>query len=253
MTIFHFCLGFAACNLLDERHQPTGLIANVNELYAAMINSNLTLFTTLRARANRTPRRAGLSSKAILRVLLLAGVAISSLHSEETNRYNVLFIAVDDLRPELGCYGADYVQSPNIDRLAKQGTLFTHHYVQVPTCGASRYAMLTGRSPVNSGVVANNEALYNGPAALKPEQQPGAQSLPEQFRRSGYRTVCIGKISHTGDGRVFAYNGKGTGDRNCLTRGMNWPRPWVRGGAVGVRFSPTRAVGIARTARAIGT
>jgi arylsulfatase A-like enzyme len=129
----------------------------------------------------------------------------------ETNRFNVLFIAVDDLRPELGCYGADYVQSPNLDRLAAQGMRFTHHYVQVPTCGASRHALLTGRSPVQSGVLRGNETLYNGPAALRSESLAGAQSLPEQFRRSGYRTVCIGKISHTPDGRVFAYNGTGDG------------------------------------------
>ena len=129
----------------------------------------------------------------------------------ETNRYNVLFIAVDDLRTELGCYGLDYVQSPNMDRLASQGTLFTNHHVQVPTCGASRYSMLTGRSPLNSHVTAGNEILYQGPTALKQESLAAAQSMPELFRRSGYHTVCIGKISHTADGRAYAYNGKGDG------------------------------------------
>lgn len=129
----------------------------------------------------------------------------------DTNRFNVLLIAVDDLRTELGCYGLDYVQSPHLDRLASQGVSFTHHYAQVPTCGASRYALLTGRSPSRSHVTGNNEALYRGPSALAQEQRPGAQSLPELFRRSGYRTVCIGKISHTPDGRVFAYDGTGDG------------------------------------------
>jgi len=129
----------------------------------------------------------------------------------ETNRYNVLFIAVDDLRTELGCYGVDYVQSPHLDRLASQGMVFTRHYVQVPTCGASRYAMLTGRSPVKTRVTSSNDALYRGPTALSQRELPGAQTLPELFRRSGYRTVCIGKIPHTADGRVFAYNGTGDG------------------------------------------
>jgi arylsulfatase A-like enzyme len=141
----------------------------------------------------------------------LFGLTPNPAAAAETNRYNVLFIAVDDLRTELGCYGVDYVRSPHLDRLASQGVLFTHHYVQVPTCGASRYAMLTGRSPARTRVFSSNEALYNGPAALAPEQSAGAQSLPELFRRSGYRTVCIGKISHTPDGRVFAYNGTGDG------------------------------------------
>jgi arylsulfatase A-like enzyme len=129
----------------------------------------------------------------------------------DTNRYNVLFIAVDDLRTELGCYGLDYVQSPHLDRLASQGMVFAHHYVQVPTCGSSRYSMLTGRSPARTRVFNNNEALYHGPAALAQEQLAGAQTLPELFRRSGYRTVCIGKVSHTPDGWVFAYDGTGDG------------------------------------------
>jgi len=124
---------------------------------------------------------------------------------------NVLLIAVDDLRPELGCYGASHAQTPHIDRLAEEGVLFTEHFVAVPTCGASRYALLTGRSPARSGVRNGNNSFFTGPVALRHEQQPGAQSLPEQFRRSGYHTVCIGKVSHTADGKVFGYDGKGDG------------------------------------------
>jgi len=129
----------------------------------------------------------------------------------QLQRPNVLFIAIDDLRTELGCYGLPYVQSPSLDRLASQGVLFTNHFVQVPTCGASRYALLTGRSPRNSGVTRSNQAFYRGNAALSATQTDGAQTLPELFRRSGYHTSCIGKISHTADGRVFEYNGSGDG------------------------------------------
>lgn len=127
------------------------------------------------------------------------------------NRYNVLFIAVDDLRAEIGAYGVSYVDTPNIDRLASQGVTFLRHYVPVPTCGASRYAMLTGRSPGRSGVTRNNNAFFQGSAALEQEELPAAQSMPELFRRSGYRTVGIGKISHTPDGKVYAYDGSGDG------------------------------------------
>lgn len=131
---------------------------------------------------------------------------------DHPNRYNVLFIAVDDLRPELGCYGVDYVDTPHIDQLASTGVTFLQHFVAVPTCGSSRYALLTGRSPLSSGVRGSqNNALYGGNTALKQEQQPAAQSLPELFRRSGYHTTLIGKISHTADGKVTAYNG--TGDK----------------------------------------
>ncbi len=155
--------------------------------------------------------RSGIAGLLAPFLVALVCSAHGPVAAADTNRYNVLFIAVDDLRPELGCYGVPYAQSPHLDRLASQGMLFTHHYVQVPTCGASRYSMLTGRSPAKTRVFSNNEALYRGPAALVQEQLAGAQSLPELFRRSGYRTICIGKISHTPDGRVFAYDGTGDG------------------------------------------
>ena len=148
------------------------------------------------------------------------------------NRYNVLFIAIDDLRPELGCYGVKEAQSPNLDRLAKSGMLFTRQYAAVPTCGASRYALLTGRSPRNTGVTANNEAFYPGKTALDPSLLSGAQSLPEQFHRSGYQTVCIGKVSHTADGRVYAYNGVGDGRPELPNAWDALPTPfgaWQRG------------------------
>jgi arylsulfatase A-like enzyme len=127
------------------------------------------------------------------------------------NRYNVLFIAIDDLRPELGAYGKDYVNTPSIDRLAASGVLFQRHFTQVPTCGASRYAMLTGRSPASSGVRRGNSIFHRGGAALERDELDGAQSMPELFRRSGYHTVNIGKISHMPDGKVYAYNGSGPG------------------------------------------
>ncbi len=98
--------------------------------------------------------------------------------AESERSPNVLFIAIDDLRTELGCYGEEHVQSPHLDRLAAQGVLFKNHFVQVPTCGASRYALLTGRSPARSLVTASNNALYGGPTALLQEPTPGAQTMP---------------------------------------------------------------------------
>ena len=104
---------------------------------------------------------------------------------------NVLFIAIDDLRPELGCYGAHYAQTPSLDKFANSSVTFLKHYVQVATCGASRYALLTGRSPKNSGAMKNN-ALYAGATAIIEDELPGAQTMPELFRRSGYETILIG-------------------------------------------------------------
>ncbi|MFK7768518.1 MAG: sulfatase [Mariniblastus sp.] len=151
---------------------------------------------------------------------------------DKTNRFNVLLIAVDDLRPELGCYGVEHAISPSIDALAKQSLVFDNHFVQVPTCGSSRYAMLTGRSPLFSNAM-GNQALYAGKTALKRKPQPGAQSFPELFRRSGYHTTCIGKISHTADGLVYGHDGSGDGRvemplawDDLKTPYGNWKRGW---------------------------
>lgn len=145
---------------------------------------------------------------------------------------NVLFLAVDDLRPELGCYGVDYAQSPNIDALAARSLTFNHHFVQVSTCGASRYALLTGRSPVVTGAIVN-DAFTRNATKLNPRLLDGAQTFPELFRRSGYRTVCIGKISHSPDGRVFNYDGSGEGQievpkawDDLATPVGSWKRGW---------------------------
>jgi choline-sulfatase len=122
---------------------------------------------------------------------------------QNQNRHpNVLFIAIDDLRPELACYGNNYIKSPNIDRLAETGAVFTNHFVQVPTCGASRYSLLTGMLPKTKGHL-SNEACHNYIAG-KPETE-----VPETFihhlRRNGYYTVGIGKISHYVDGLLYGY------------------------------------------------
>ena len=156
-----------------------------------------------------------------IRSLLTTLVVVSfSVACSATEKMNVLFIAVDDLRPELKCYGVDYALSPNLDHFSKSAVTFQNHYVQVPTCGASRYALLTGRSPSNSGALRNN-VFYSGTTAIKNNELPGAQTMPELFRRSGYETILIGKISHTPDGRIFSYDGKGDGRREM-------PRAWDR-------------------------
>src|SRR5690554_2151259 len=69
---------------------------------------------------------------------------------------NILFITVDDLRPQLGAYGHEYMVTPHMDRLAKNGRLFANHYVIVPTCGPSRYTMLTGQYPVTRAELRND-------------------------------------------------------------------------------------------------
>ncbi len=111
-------------------------------------------------------------------------------------RPNVLLLCVDDLRPELNSFGKDYIQSPHIDRLAASGRIFQRHYVQSPTCGASRYTLLTGRYGPGS-----NNALFARGKRLIQEPKSVPPSLPAWFRQHGYATVSVGKVSHHPGGR----------------------------------------------------
>ena len=115
---------------------------------------------------------------------------------------NVLFICVDDLRPELGCYGVDYIQSPNLDKLASSGILFTNHFVQVPTCGASRLSMLTGMLPKSKAHL-SNDAIREFMSGQSENSNP--ETFIHHLRRNGYYTVGIGKISHYADGLLYGY------------------------------------------------
>jgi arylsulfatase A-like enzyme len=132
-------------------------------------------------------RRAG----TLLIALCLACHVQHAAVASEAPRPNVLLLCVDDLRPELGCAGSARAVSPAIDRLAAEGRLFLRHYAVFPTCGASRAAMLTGRLPESWG----NDAFRG----LREDPVP---TLPGVFRAAGYRTVCLGKVSHTHDGRL---------------------------------------------------
>ncbi len=118
----------------------------------------------------------------------------SSVHAAE--RLNVLLICVDDLRPELNCFGKSYIHSPHIDKLAASGRAFSRHYVQAPTCGASRYTLLTGRyGPTSNG------ALFQRAGQLKKNPDAVPPSMPGWFRKHGYTTVSVGKVSHHPGGR----------------------------------------------------
>jgi arylsulfatase A-like enzyme len=125
--------------------------------------------------------------------------------SEDTKsneKPNVLFICVDDLRPELGCYGKTYIHSPNIDKLAASGAIFTNQFAQIPTCGASRCSMLTGMLPKTTGYLSNEacKTFISG----KPETED-PETFIHHLRRNGYYTVGIGKISHYVDGLLYGY------------------------------------------------
>jgi uncharacterized sulfatase len=107
---------------------------------------------------------------------------------------NVLFIAVDDLRPQIGYYGDTWMKTPNFDRLGATSRVFSRHYVQVATCGASRHALLTGQRP-------SREVEYgNGPFKQQQAQLAAkkTESFPHLFKQNGYTTTAVGKVSHVG-------------------------------------------------------
>jgi arylsulfatase A-like enzyme len=147
----------------------------------------------------------------ITNLILIALIGISlNTYAKSAKSKNILFIAVDDLRPELGCYGNAHIVSPNLDRLASQGRVFKNHFVQIPTCGASRYCLLTGTRPHDVGTLSNH-AIKNKISDLPEGETP--ESFIHHFRRNGYYTVGIGKISHSADGLLYEYTGEPSAKR----------------------------------------
>ena len=174
---------------------------------------------------------------------LTAPSITAQLTSGFVQRKNVLLICVDDLRPELNCFGVDYIHSPHIDRLAESGVRFNRHFVQAPTCGASRYALLTGRYGNHT-----NNALFQRANAIRAGKAVPS-SLPTWFRRHGYFTVSVGKVSHHPGGLGGADwddpqqpEMPGSWDHHLLPAG-DWlhPRGWMHGLAHGeIRTDPSK-------------
>lgn len=141
----------------------------------------------------------------LIRTACLLTVAFS-VHAAD--KPNVLFIAIDDLRPELGCYGSEIAVSPNLDALAANGLLFNRAYCQQAICRPSRASLMTGARPDTTG-------LYHNYVSLR-ELQPDILTLPQHFIAHGYEAAYCGKIFHQGD----------------TDEGKSWSRTpvkWVKG------------------------
>lgn len=128
---------------------------------------------------------------------IFAGVtlplAVLNLQAKEKQqpKMNVLFLVMDDLRPELGCYGHPEMKTPSIDRLAAEGTLFNNAFCNVPVSGASRASLMTGLRPTV-------DRFYDVDAKIDVDA-PGVETLPQYLKENGYVTYSNSKIIHSKD------------------------------------------------------
>ncbi|MEI6344373.1 MAG: sulfatase [Verrucomicrobiota bacterium] len=138
----------------------------------------------------------------LLSALLFSVSAHNSQAEDQAKKPNVLFIIVDDLRPELGCYGKDYIHSPNIDRIASNGVVFDRAYVQQAVCSPTRSSLLTGTRPDTTKVW---DLKTHFRKAI-----PDVVTLLQNFKNNGYFVQGMGKVFHGG------FNDQGS-----------WSVPWV--------------------------
>lgn len=125
--------------------------------------------------------------RVLLTVLGISWVLLpASLLADD--RRNVLFLAIDDLRPELGCYGSPIARSPNIDALAEQGMVFDRAYCQEAICSPSRASLMTGARPDTIGIIENYTFFRDA--------NPDIVTLSQHFIANGYEAVQVGKIYH---------------------------------------------------------
>ncbi|MFO1044829.1 MAG: sulfatase [Planctomycetaceae bacterium] len=139
--------------------------------------------------------------------LLLAPLAVVHADDAPAKRPNILWFVVDDMSANFSCYGEKTIQTPNVDRLAREGTLFTNAFITAPVCSPCRSALITGMYQTSIGAHHHR----SGRGALKIHLPQGVVPVPKLFQQAGYYT-CIGSGLPAGN----AAAGKGKRNRAGL-------------------------------------
>ena len=127
------------------------------------------------------------SNQAFHLLIIAFAMAITApVSAQQKSKPNILFIAIDDLKPILGCYGDKIIKTPNIDRLAKMGTVFMSNYCQQAVCGPTRASIMTGKRP-------DYTKVWDLKTKMR-DINPDILSLPQYLISQGYSTQGIGKI-----------------------------------------------------------
>lgn len=149
--------------------------------------------------------------------LAIIGLSFALISTTFAERPNVLFIAVDDLKPLMNRYGYYYAETPNFDRLADAGIYFTRAYCQQALCGPTRVSLMTGRYPDVLGIYG-----MGGPDTILRKRHTNIVTLPQYFRQHGYHTATLGKVY---DSRNFEGKNDPASWTEIGTRG-EFPEPW---------------------------
>ena len=164
------------------------------------------------------------------KIFLIIQLGMISLISMAAEDLNVLCIIVDDLRPELNCFGKTHIISPNIDQLASEGLCFNRAYCNIPVCGASRASLMTGLRPTRS--------RFWDFRSRADQDAPGVKVLPQLFKEHGYKTLSRGKVFHFSEDCQLAWDDVWDAPLKNSWRNYQLPKNVAKDQSTKTKFGP---------------
>ena len=168
-------------------------------------------------------------------IITLFALLFAQAISAATKQPNVVIVFVDDLGwTDLGVYGSKFYETPHIDRLAKQGAMFTRAYSSCNVCSPTRASLMTGKYPQRIGFTSwLNPRKPNGPNSAATYIPAAETTIGEAFQQAGYRTGYIGKW-HVGSEKIGMPK----------QHGFDWQMATARHGLPGSYFHPYKKKGL---------